>query len=156
MAGRIQEEIKQTKPFKQLEAEAFVNLARSYEVLEKRLSDVLRPYDLSPTQYNMLRILRGAGSEGLTCSQASERMVTHDPDVTRLLDRMERKGWITRARSPKDRRIVTTCVTQAGLDLISELDEPLTQFNKTVIGHLGDEKLRTLIDLLEELRQPRT
>ena len=155
MAGRIQEEIQQRIPFKDLGAEAFLNLARTYEILETRLSEFLRPYDLSPTQYNMLRILRGAGCDGLTCSKAAERMVTHDPDVTRLVDRMEGKGWISRERSPKDRRVVTIRVTQTGLDLIEQLEEPLNQFNKTVIGHLGDEKLRLLIDLLEDVRCPK-
>src|SRR5262249_50541685 len=106
MAGRLAKEIKQTKPFELPEEEAFLNLARTFEVLQQKASQALKPYELTPTQYNLLRILRGAGSEGITCSQAGERMVTHDPDVTRLMDRLEARKLVERQRSREDRRIV--------------------------------------------------
>src|SRR5438034_8988775 len=99
MAGRLAREIQQTKPFALLEEEAALNLARTFEVMQQRVSEALKPHQLTPTQYNILRILRGAGSAGVTCSQAGERMVNHDPDMTRLLDRLEARKLVERARS---------------------------------------------------------
>ena len=94
MAGRLQKEIRQTKPFASLEEEIFLNLQRTAEVLMRRLTEELKPSDLTPTQYNVLRILRGAEPDGLPCREISARMVTHDPDVTRLLDRLEKRGLV--------------------------------------------------------------
>jgi DNA-binding MarR family transcriptional regulator len=111
VSGKLAKEIKQSKPFRSREEEAFLNLARTHEVLAARVAELLKPYQLTPTQYNMLRILRGAGAEGLTCSQATERMLTADPDVTRLLDRMEAQELIRRERSKEDRRVVVTRIT---------------------------------------------
>lgn len=153
MAGKLAAEIKQTKPFSMIEEEAMLNLGRTYEVLQQRIGEVFKCCQLSPTQYNMLRILRGAGPEGLTCSQASDRMVTHDPDVTRLLDRMEARQLIRRERSKEDRRVVITTITAAGLDLLKTMDEPLKQALQENVGHIGPERLQLLIDLLEELRE---
>jgi len=152
MAGRLAKEIQQTKPFALLEEEAVLNLSRTFEVLQQKLSEALKPHQLTPTQYNVLRILRGAGPEGVTCSQASERMVNHDPDMTRLLDRLEARKLVERKRSSQDRRIVITRSTKTGLALVNSLDEPLKALLKQHVGHVGKEKLEQLIDTLEILR----
>ncbi len=130
-----------------------LNVARTAEVIHLRAAEFLRRYQLSPTQYNLLRILRGAGTDGVTCSQASERMVNHDPDITRLMDRMEARNLIARERSKSDRRVVLSRVTPEGLALLESIDAPLREFLRRHYGHLDVEKLRMLVDLLEELRQ---
>jgi DNA-binding MarR family transcriptional regulator len=100
----------------------------------------------------MLRILRGAGVEGVTCSQATERMLSPDPDITRLLDRMEARKLIRRERSKEDRRVVLTRITETGLDLVNQIDKPLVEFHKRNLAHVGAAKLQDLIDTLEALR----
>src|SRR5439155_4499445 len=152
MAGRLAKEIKQTKPFALLEEEAALNLYRTSEVLQQRLSETLKLHQLTATQYNILRILRGAGPDGVTCSQASERMVNHDPDVTRLLDRMEARKLVERERSRQDRRVVITRITKKGLELVNSLDEPMKTMLKKQFGHIEKRKLEQLIDILESLR----
>src|SRR5436190_10792821 len=129
MAGRLAKEI-QTKPFALLEEEAALNLSRTFEVVQQKLSETLKPHQLTATQYNVLRILRGAGSEGVTCSQAAERMVNHDPDMTRLLDRLEARKLVERERSREDRRVVITRMSKAGMDLVNSLDEPMRGLTK--------------------------
>ena len=153
MSGRLAEEIKQTKPFALLEEEAILNLGRTYEYLQQRLGDLLKDFQLTPTQYNMLRILRGAGSDGVTCSQACERMISPDPDITRLLDRMETRKLIVRERSKQDRRVVITCITPEGLELVNQIDKPLTALLKKHLGRSGKDRLTSLIDTLEILRE---
>jgi DNA-binding MarR family transcriptional regulator len=153
MAKGIQAEIQQSKPFPSLEDEALVALQRTADRLGWRLSEMLKAYGLSPTQYNALRILRGAGEEGWACKEIAERMINHDPDVTRLLDRLERRGLVARSREGRDRRVITTRITPAGLDLLSTLDRPIAEFNRKMLGHLGEERLRALIDLLEAARE---
>ena len=153
MSGRLAAEIKQTKPFTLLEEEVILNLGRTYEYLQQRLGDLLKDYQLTPTQYNMLRILRGAGSDGVTCSQACERMISPDPDITRLLDRMEARKLISRERSKQDRRVVITCITPEGLELVNQIDKPLTALLKKHLGRVGKDRLTNLIETLETLRE---
>lgn len=152
MSGKLAQEIKQTKPFASIEEEAALNLARTAESLQAQFADFLKPFELTPTQYNMLRILRGAGSEGVTCSQATERMLTSDPDITRLLDRMQARKLIRRERSTSDRRVVITHITAVGLALANEIDRPILEFHKRTMGRVGKQKLQELIDTLETLR----
>src|SRR5829696_5186657 len=97
----------------------------------------MKEHQLTPTQYNMLRILRGAGAEGVTCSQATERMLTPDPDVTRLLDRMEAHGLIRRDRTPEDRRIVIARITDRGLEIANRIDAPLHQLLQRTLGRVS-------------------
>lgn len=153
MAGRLAREIQQTRPFRLVEEEALLNLGRTYEFLQQRIGEVFKPYQISATQYNLLRILRGAGDEGVTCSQASERMVTMDPDITRLLDRLEARNLIYRERSKEDRRVVVTRITADGLELLATLDAPVEAALREYLGPLGQERLSKLIEFLEELRQ---
>jgi DNA-binding MarR family transcriptional regulator len=152
VAKGIQAEIKQTKPFSSLEEEAFVALARTADQLAGRVADTLKPSGLSPTQYNALRILRGAGEKGLACRAIGARMINRDPDITRLLDRLERRGLVRRSREKKDRRVVTTHITAAGLEMLKTLDRPIEEFHRDLLGQLGEQRLRSLIQLLEAAR----
>ena len=154
MSGKLAAEVKQTKPFASIEEEAVLNIVRTHEFLHQRQTEFLKQFQLTPTQYNILRILRGAGKDGLTCSAAAERMLTADPDITRLLDRMESRGLIERARSEEDRRVVISRITPQGLDLVKSIDKPLVALLRTQVGQLGAERLEALINMLESIRQP--
>ena len=129
------------------EEAAFLDLLRTIDMLSRRPAQVLKTEDLSATQYNVLRILRGA-PEGLTCGEVANRMITRDPDITRLLDRLEKRGLISRCRETKDRRTVMARITPDGLKLLSRLDEPVQAAHRKQLGHLGRERLRTLTELL--------
>jgi DNA-binding MarR family transcriptional regulator len=152
MVGRLQHAIRQRKPFRSLEAEAFLNIEHTADALLRGMADLLKGADLSPTQYNVLRILRGAGPGGLACGEIADRMVTRDPDITRLLDRLARRGLVDRARDGRDRRVVTTTITREGKDLLGRLDEPVEQLHTRQLSHLGEPSLKKLIDLLEKAR----
>jgi DNA-binding MarR family transcriptional regulator len=152
MTSRLQKEIKKNKPFESAEQEAHLNLIRTAQVLQEPFDKLMKPHNLSGTQYNVLRILRGAG-EPLPCGQIGERMVTRDPDITRLLDRLEKRGLIVRERTAADRRVVLASITAEGLKLLKQLDQPIIDLHVSQLGHLGKEKLRTLIDLLEMARE---
>jgi DNA-binding MarR family transcriptional regulator len=152
MSGKLAAEIKQTKPFGSLEEEAILNLHRTSSILLQVEAEALKPHGLSLTQYNALRILRGSGPKGLACQEIGERMITRDPDVTRLLDRLEKANLISRARSSEDRRVVMTRITGAGLKLLASLDGVLKDMPRKILGHLGEKQLRALVDLLEEAR----
>jgi DNA-binding MarR family transcriptional regulator len=150
--GRLQKELKQTKPFASLEEEVFLALQRTADALARQAAAVLKPYGLSATQYNVLRILRGAGEGGLACREVGERMVTHDPDITRLLDRLEARALIARARSKEDRRVIVTHITPPGLVLLKKLDHPTAESSRRLLGHVGAARLRALLRTLDALR----
>lgn len=152
MVGQLRQQIKQPKPFRSPEEEAFLNVLRTSTALVAGLVDVLRPYDLTQPQYNVLRILRGAGDDGLPSGEVGERMVTRDPDVTRLLDRLEARALVARVRQPPDRRVVTARLTSAGLRLVELLDGPIQELHVRRLGHLTKTELRTLNELLERAR----
>jgi DNA-binding MarR family transcriptional regulator len=153
VAKTIQSEIRQKRPFGTLEEAAFVGLLRTADVLQWRAGEMFKKHGLSPTQYNALRILRGAGREGLTCSEIAERMINRDPDITRLMGRLERRGLVRRQRQKKDRRVIRTCITTAGLKLLKSLDRPVVAANRQMLGHLGKERLQSLISLLDLARE---
>jgi DNA-binding MarR family transcriptional regulator len=156
VSGKLASEIRQSKAFSSLEEEALLNLARTHEFVQQRSSEFFKQFGLTATQYNILRILRGAGSDGISCSQASERMITADPDITRLLDRLETRGLISRQRSRDDRRVVNSYITPEGLELLKTIDKPLSQFIKRFIGHFGRERLEQFIGHLESIRESDT
>lgn len=131
---------------------AFLELLRTTDQLGRRLVQVLKTEELSPTQYNVLRILRGA-SEGLACGEIGNRMVTRDPDVTRLLDRLEKRKLITRWRDAKDRRVVLARITPEALKLLDLLDEPIQEMHRNLLGHLGRGRLAELCQLLVSARE---
>ena len=153
MPGKLQAELKQTRPFARIEEEAVLNVMRTAEVIERVLSDFLKGYDLSPVQYNVLRILRGAEPVGATCSQIGERLLTRDPDITRLLDRMESRGWIVRERSREDRRAVITRISETGMQLVNRIDQPIEAMNRSKTARLGHGDLAALIGTLEKMRE---
>jgi DNA-binding MarR family transcriptional regulator len=151
--GKLQAEIHQTRPFERLEEEAVLNIIRTAEVLQRTVADFLKEFDLSPTQYNVLRILRGAGAAGATCSQIGERLLTHDPDITRLLDRMETRGLIARERSTTDRRAIITCISRDGLTLVDSIDAPIRALTQSRMGKFDRDALAGLIAELERVRE---
>jgi DNA-binding MarR family transcriptional regulator len=148
MALRLRDEIKQTKPFQSLEHEALLSIERTAAVLGHRIAEALKPYGVTPTQYNVLRILRGAGDHGLCRNEVRARLIAQVPDVTRLLDRLEEMDFIVRERDESDRRMVTTRITREGLRLLARLDEPIGAIHKEQLGHMAARDLRALIDLL--------
>jgi DNA-binding MarR family transcriptional regulator len=129
------------------EEAAFLDLLCTTDILSRGLIQVLKTEGLSSTQYNVLRILRGA-PQGLPCGEIASRMITRDPDVTRLLDRLEKRGVISRCRETKDRRTVMARITPAGLKVLARLDETVASVHRRQLGHLGRERLRTLTELL--------
>ena len=151
--GKLADEIKQTKPFETPEDEAFVSVLRTAEGFLWREAELLKPYEVTLAQYNVLRILRGAEPEGLICREIGERMITRDPDVTKLLDRLEARGLVRRERQEADRRVIVARITPEGLLLLKEIDGPVLKMTEDLLGHLGERKLATLIRLLEEARE---
>ena len=150
---RLTDEIKQTGPFRSLEEEAYLNVLRTADALGRALAEMLKAAGLTPTQYNVLRILRGAREDGLACGEIAERMVTRDPDVTRLLDRLESRGLIRRARETGDRRVIRTWITAEGVRLLKSLDGPVATLHERQLGRLGEKRLQALVKVLEEARE---
>ena len=138
-----------------LENEVFLNLLRTADALLRDVEQILKAVELSHTQYNVLRILRGAGRQGLACQEIGERMLTRDPDITRLLDRLEARALVSRARGRADRRVVETRITPAGLRILRELDEPISALHRRQLRHIEPRRLRLLAGLLEQLREGR-
>lgn len=138
-----------------LEERIFLALLKMADALGQEAEQLTRTANLTGTQYNVLRILRGAGPEGLACRGIGERMITHDPDITRLLDRMEKRGLITRERQKDDRRVVKTRITARGLELLKPLDQPMRGLHKRQFRHVAAARLKILYDLLEEIRAGR-
>ncbi len=150
--SKLQQEIRKARPFDSLEQEAALNLRKTFDALGAFEAELFKPAALSPTQYNVLRILRGSG-EPLSCGEIADRMITREPDMTRLLDRLEKRGLVSRCRQQTDRRVVRTKITARGLDLLAPLDGAVVKMHRRQLGHLGSAKLRQLIALLEEARQ---
>jgi DNA-binding MarR family transcriptional regulator len=152
MVKQLRDEIRQSRPFETLEQEALLSIERTAAVLMHRFADSLKVHDITPTQYNVLRILRGAGEQGLCRHEIRDRLVAQVPDVTRLLDRMEEAGLVARERDVADRRLVTSRITKEGLKLLKRLDDPVNETHRRELGHMTQAHLRTLIDLLAEAR----
>ena len=133
------------------EQSVFLELVRTTEILARRVSQILKKEELSPTQHDALGIVRGAPA-GLSCGEIGTRLIARDPDITRLLDRLEKRGLISRSRETKDRRMVTVRLTQTGLDLLDRLDEPVEAVHLEQLGHLGEKRLKQLSELLTACR----
>jgi DNA-binding MarR family transcriptional regulator len=156
MSRGLQAELKQKIPFTSREAEVYLSLLRTTDALQTQVEAQLKEFCLTGTQYNALRILRGAGPEGLPCREIGERMITRDPDITRLLDRLEDRGFVQRTRARHDRRVIYGRITAAGLKLLRAMDMPLEKFGREMLRHVGQEKLKQLIELLELVREGKT
>jgi len=143
---------KSSRPAIPLENRIFIALLQAADALGQEAEHLLKAAGLTGAQYNVLRILRGAEPAGLPCRGIADRMISHDPDMTRLLDRMEKRGLITRVRQADDRRVVKTRVTAPGLSLLKTLDRPVHDLHKRQFRHLPAARLKILSELLEELR----
>ena len=152
MRTTVQSDLK-PKPGSCPEEVTHLEMMRTTEALSHRFAQVMKNEDLTSTQYNVLRILRGA-PEGLPCGEIGNRMVTRDSDITRLLDRLEKRALISRCRESKNRRTVWTRITQDGLELLARLDEPIRKTHLELLGHLGAKRLNLLADLLRLARRP--
>jgi DNA-binding MarR family transcriptional regulator len=155
MVATLQDDIKQARPFASLEEELYLNVARTAAQLELAFAQALKPHDITPTQYNVLRILRGARPNGLCRSEIGARLIRSVPDVTRLLDRMEEMGLLGRTRGDADRRYVTTKISRKGLDLLDRLDRVVRDIHRAHLGHLDRQRMATLVELLTEARAGR-
>jgi MarR family transcriptional regulator, organic hydroperoxide resistance regulator len=148
----VQEEIRQTRPFSSPSEEGVVALARTADLMRRLLTRVIEPHGITLQQYNVLRILRGAGSDGLPTLEIAARMVERAPGVTRLLDRLEAKALVRRHRGPRDRRQILCWITPAGLNLLDELDGPMRDGAREFMAPLGPRDLPSFIRLLDGLR----
>ena len=153
MPSDLQAELKQRKPFPSIGAEALLSVLRTAAVLEHQLTETLKPYGITHTQYNVLRILRGAGTEGLCGREIAERMVSRVPDVSRLLDRMEEAGLIGRERDPGDRRHVTARITRKGLAMLEQASPQLEVVERARVGQVPAGRLKELVEVLSVLRR---
>jgi DNA-binding MarR family transcriptional regulator len=133
------------------EERLFVALLKAADALGQQAEQLIRPSGLTATQYNVLRILRGAQPAGLACRAIGDRMISHDPDMTRLLDRLEKRGLIRRERQKDDRRVVKTHITSLGLELLKPLDQPMRELHKQQVRHMPAARLKSLMELLEEI-----
>lgn len=152
MTRHLQEELRQSRPFATLEEEVHLEIQRTAQVAARWIAVALKPLGLSEAQFNVLRILRGAGPEGLPSARIGERMVRHDPDLTRLLDRLEKGGLVEKVRDTRDRRVVIARITRAGLRAVAGASEAARAAVGAALGPLGPRRLQTLADLLEAAR----
>lgn len=152
MSEGLRQEIKQAAPFSSPEQEVFLNLVRTAAVLEHAVEDGLKSWGLTLTQYNALRILRGAGPNGLCRNDIRDRLIRPVPDTTRLLERLVDAGLVERAREGDDRRFVTTRITRQGLSRLRQMDGPVADMHRAHLGHVSPADLRRLADLLETVR----
>ncbi len=153
MSRSLQHQLKKKHPFELPEEEVSLNIQRTFGVLMGPELKLFKKHKLSPPLYNILRILRGVGSDGLPCSQIGDRMVTRVPDMTRLIDRLEQAGWAKRDRSTEDRRVVTITLTATGRKLLDKLDEPILDLHRDTLGHLTKKEMVELNRLLVKARQ---
>lgn len=150
--GRLQRELKKKRPFESPEQEALLNLFRTHDQLHNRFGRLFREYDLTHSQYNVLRILRGEG-QPMPCLEIGERMIQVVPAMTGLLDRLEKQGLVTRRRCTQDRRVVYVEITPKALELLEAMDTPVSELHKEVVGHLTRAELKQLSQLLEKARR---
>ena len=152
-AGRLQREILQSKPFPSRRQEAVLGLLKTADLLRREIGKVLAPQGVTNQQYNVLRIRRGAGPEGLPTLEVARRMIEDAPGITRFMDRLEGQGLLRRERDSKDRRQVFCFITEKGLELLESLDEPVTRWNEKSLEKLSEEEVGELISLLDRARE---
>ncbi len=150
----LKAEIEQRRPFSSPEEEALLNLLRTSDCLERNVQHKIRPWGITATQYNALRILRGAGAEGLPCAAIGKRMIAAEPDITRLLGRLKALNLVRQRRDRQDRRVVCTQISEAGLELLSAMDPVMERAPGQLLGHMTAAQLAQLSRLLELARTP--
>jgi DNA-binding MarR family transcriptional regulator len=150
---KLQHELKKRRPFEFAEQEAALNVVRTSDQLQIRFARLFREHGLTPSQYNVLRILRGEGKP-LPILEIASRTVTIVPGITGLIDRLEQAGFVNRLRCEKDRRVIYVALTDAAVTLLAALDEPLIALHRKLLGHLSQAELKELIRLLEKVREP--
>ncbi len=151
--SQLQQELKQNRPFDSSATEALISITRTADQLRRRMTGILEPFGLTQQQYNVLRILRGAGPEGLPTLEIRQRMVESNPGITRLLDRLIAKGWVERQRCPEDRRQVLCWATDSGLEILRQLDGPVATSNRHLMSVLDEAEQKQLIERLDRLRR---
>jgi DNA-binding MarR family transcriptional regulator len=144
--------LKQNRPFASLEQEVHLSILRTASELSYAVDHFFRPFGITSSQYNVLRILRGAGTDGLCRNEISERMVTATPDMSRLLDRMEKAGWVTRKRAEEDRRQVSTHITKSGMELLARLEKPTGDFVTPLFAGATVSDLKTVLKVNDRIR----
>ncbi len=149
--SRLQVELKKKRPFDSLEQEAILNILRTNDQIQNRFGRLFRAYDLTSSQYNVLRILRGEGKP-MPCQEIADRMIQVVPAMTGLLDRLEKQGLIKRERCTEDRRVVYVELTDSAKELLKRMDRPVSELHKQMIGHLTQTELKDLSRLLEKAR----
>lgn len=149
----IQKKLKQEKPFGSREEAVFLAIQILADEQRAKFNDLFKTRDLTGTQYNVLRILRGSGKKGLSCSEIGERMINRDSDITRMLDRLEARELIKRERQTDDRRVVLAFIAEKGIELLSDLDRPVDDLHKQLMGHLSSKELETLGNLITKARK---
>ncbi len=152
----LQRELRQRRPFPSLSQEAVVALFRTVDLVRRAVTEEIAEMGITLQQYNVLRILRGAGPAGLPTLEVADRMIEQAPGITRMMDRLEGHGWVTRERCPTDRREVHCRITPAGLDLLARLDNTIDEIDHRALGSLDDARLRQLIRLLDDIRAAHT
>ncbi len=150
--SKLQQELKKRQPFDSLEQEAMLNILRTHDQLHNRLGKLFRGYDLTPSQYNVLRILRGEGAP-LASLELASRLIQVVPAITGLIDRLEKRELVTRCRDEGDRRVVRVAISAKGLGLLKKIDHPLEQLHSQLLGHLSPKELQQLVRLLEKARE---
>ncbi len=152
MVSRIQQEIKQNRPFPSRAEEAVVALMRTADLVRRTVAAIVEPYGITPQQYNVLRILRGAGQKGLPTLEIADRMIEQMPGITRLIDRLEKKNFVCRERCATDRRQVFCKITKQGLTIVGQLDAPILAGGDAALAALPPRQLAQLIVLLDKTR----
>lgn len=152
-SSRLKRELRQTKPFRSSYQEAAMGLLRTADVLRRRFEALFEPYGITSQQYNVLRILRGSRPDPLPTMEIAERMIERTPGITRLVDRLEEKGFVRRQRSPDDRRRVLCSITSEGLDLLEELDDPVDEADEEVLSMLDEDEVEELVEMLDRIRE---
>ncbi len=149
--SKLQDELKKKRPFDQPEQESILNILRTSDQFQNRFGRLFREYDLTHSQYNVLRILRGEGKP-MPCQEIADRMIQVVPAMTGLLDRLEKQGLVSRERCTEDRRVVYVDLTDAAIEVLKRMDDPVRDLHKELIGHLTQAELKELSRLLEKAR----
>lgn len=151
-SASLRQQLKKKGPFDSIEQEAMLSILRTSDLLENRLARLLRQYELTPSQYNAMRIMRGEG-EPMPCLEVAERMIQVAPAITRVVDQLVDRGFVHKQQSDEDRRVFLVDLTKAGVRLLKKLDDPIQTLHQTLLGHVSKSDLKTLNAILESARE---